>query len=230
MISKYPWLPRALPFAVYMLFIVIHDLLKSVLVEHIGTLYFVPIVYTLKITVVGVLLVVFWKTYDELKQFKFKFDPAILSVAVGVIVFILWINMNWDFATMGLDSKGGDVYNPQNLPSQFYYLFISVRLFGAAVVVPIFEELFWRSLIIRYIIHPDFQSVRIGAFSWASFLFSAALFGAEHHFWLAGIMAGLIYNLLLYRTKHLWYCVIAHGITNLILGLYVIRTGNWIFW
>jgi len=228
--SKYPWLTRALPFAVYMLFIVIHDLLKPVLPEHISTLYLTPIIYTLKIIVVGVLLIVFWKTYNELSQFRFKFQPFILAVVVGVIVFILWINMDWDFGTMGLDPKGADVYNPSALPSSFYYLFIGVRLFGAAVVVPIFEELFWRSLIIRYIIHPDFRSVRIGAFSWASFLISAALFGAEHHFWLAGIMAGLIYNLLLYRTKHLYYCMIAHGITNLILGIYVIRTGNWIFW
>ncbi|MDM8555531.1 CAAX prenyl protease-related protein [Desulfococcaceae bacterium HSG7] len=228
--SKYPWLTRALPFAVYMLFIVIHDLLKSVLPEHISALYLTPLTYTLKIIVVGVLLIVFWKTYNELRQFRLKIEHVGLTVAAGVIVFILWINMDWNFATMTMDSKGADVYNPQNLPSHFYYLFIGVRLFGAAVVVPIFEELFWRSFIIRYIINPDFRSVRIGAFSWASFLISAALFGAEHYFWLAGIMAGLIYNLLLYRTKHLWYCIIAHGITNLILGLYVIRTGNWIFW
>ena len=224
--SKYPWLTRALPFAVYMLFIVIHDLLKPVLPENISTLYLTPIIYTLKITVVGILLIVFWKKYNELRQFTFKFQPFILTAAVGVIVFVLWINMDWDFATMG----GADVYNPQNLPSPYYYLFIGIRLFGAAVVVPVFEELFWRSFIIRYIINPDFRSVRIGAFSWASFLISAALFGAEHHFWMAGIMAGLIYNLLLYRTKHLWYCIIAHGLTNLILGLYVIKTGNWIFW
>ncbi len=224
--SKYPWLTRALPFAVYMLFIVIHDLLNYVLPEHISVIYLTPLTYTLKIMVVGVLLIVFWKTYDELRQFRFKFLPFILAAAVGVIVFILWINMGWDFAIMGAP----EFYNPRNLPSSFYYLFIGVRLFGAAVVVPIFEELFWRSLIIRYIIHPDFRSVRIGAFSWASFLISAALFGSAHHFWLAGIMAGLIYNLLLYRTRNLWYCIIAHGVTNLILGLYVIRTGNWIFW
>jgi len=228
--SKYPWLTRALPFAVYMLFIVIHDLLKPVLPEHISSLYLTPIIYTLKITVVGVLLIVFWKTYDELRQFKFKIEPVVLTAVAGVIVFILWINMDWGFATMALDSKGVDVYNPQKLSSSFYYLFIGIRLFGAAVVVPIFEELFWRSFIIRYIINPDFRSVRIGAFSWASFLISAALFGAEHHFWLAGIMAGLIYNLLLYRTRHLYYCIIAHGLTNLILGLYVIKTGNWVFW
>ncbi len=228
--SKYPWLTRALPFAVYMLFIVIHDILNSILPEHISALYLTPLTYTLKITVVGVLLIVFWKTYDELSQFRFKVEPAILTAAAGVIVFILWINMDWDFATMGLDPEEADVYNPQNLPSSLYYLFIGVRLFGAAVVVPIFEELFWRSFIIRYIINPDFRAVRIGAFSWASFLISAALFGAEHYFWLAGIMAGLFYNLLLYRTKHLWYCIIAHGLTNLILGLYVLKTGNWIFW
>ncbi len=176
--SKYPWLTRALPFAVYMLFIVIHDLLNSILPEHISVLYLTPLTYTLKITIVGILLIVFWKTYDELRQFKFTFESSAITVAVGVIVFVLWINMDWDFATMGLDSEEADVYNPKSLPSPYYYLFIGVRLFGAAVVVPIFEELFWRSFIIRYIINPDFRAVRIGAFSWASFLIFAALLGA----------------------------------------------------
>ncbi len=225
-IHRHSWLPRALPFAVYMLFIAFHDLLGPLLPEHVRTLYLTPLIYTLKITVVGILLIIFWKTYDELRNFRIKFEHALVSVIVGVIVFVAWINMDWEFATMGAP----DTYDPRQLPLSLFYCFVFVRLLGASVVVPIFEELFWRSLIIRYIINPQFQNVPIGAFSWASFLITAALFGAEHHFWLAGVFAGLLYNLLLYRTRHLYYCIVAHGITNLVLGIYVLRTGAWMFW
>ena len=47
---------------------------------------------------------------------------------------------------------------------------IAVRLMGAAVVVPVMEELFWRSFLMRYLINPDFRAVPMGAFAWFSFL------------------------------------------------------------
>jgi uncharacterized protein len=92
------------------------------------------------------------------------------------------------------------------------------------------EELFWRSFLIRYLIGHDFEKVPIGAFTWASFLVIAILFGSEHHFFLAGIMAGVVYNLLLYHTRSIVHCIFAHAITNLLLGLYVLNSGRWVFW
>jgi membrane protease YdiL (CAAX protease family) len=29
------------------------------------------------------------------------------------------------------------------------------------------------------------------------------------------------------RTRSLWACVVAHGVTNLLLGLYVVYSGDW---
>ncbi len=44
------------------------------------------------------------------------------------------------------------------------------------------------------------------------------------------MIAGVIYNALLYRTKSLSACMVAHGMTNLALGLYVLATQQWTFW
>jgi len=221
-----PWFKRALPFAIYMLFILISDLLEAVLPESVTATYLVPMIYPVKIIAVTAALVFFWKSYDELRVKAFTAGHILTAIGTGLLVFVLWIHADWDFATMGTP----DIYDPRVLPGKWLYAFIAVRIFGASVIVPIFEELFWRSLILRYIIDPDFTSVKIGTFSWPSFLISAALFGAEHHYWLAGIVAGLLYNLLLYRSRNIWYCIIAHGITNLLLGIYVVGTGNWHFW
>jgi CAAX prenyl protease-like protein len=61
-------------------------------------------------------------------------------------------------------------------------------------------------------------------------LICAVLFGLEHNLILAGIMAGVAYSLLLYWTKSIYQCILAHAVTNLVLGIYVLQTGYWQFW
>jgi hypothetical protein len=104
------------------------------------------------------------------------------------------------------------------------------RMAGAVLIVPLMEELFWRSFLIRYIIDKNFENVPPGTFTWVSFLLTVVLFGFEHHYILAGMMAGVFYNLLLYRTRSLAQCVLSHAVTNLALGIYVVSTGKWQFW
>lgn len=229
--TQAPWFSRVLPFGLYMAFILIHDLLLKVLPAD-STLAqnLITITYPLRTFVVLGALWWFRKEYDELRWEKGGgpvLRPMLEAFGIGLLVFVLWIRMDWDWAVLG---GGATPYDPRTLPAAGFWAFAGVRLFGASVVVPIFEELFWRSFILRYIINPDFTKVPVGAFTWPSFLISAALFGAEHHLWLAGIVAGLLYNLLLYRTRHLFYPVLAHGITNFCLGIYVLTTGSWSFW
>ena len=107
---------------------------------------------------------------------------------------------------------------------------MAIRLAGAVLVVPVMEELFWRSFLLRYLINPDFKKVTLGTFSWFSFISVALLFGLEHHRWIQGIFAGFMYTALIINQKSLRGCVIAHGVTNLGLGLYVLATQNWMFW
>jgi len=217
---------RVLPFAIYMLFILFQSILEPLVRDETSAIFLTPALYSLKIISVTIALVLLWRHYKELAPIKPGFISLITALLIGGGVFILWINMDWPFATMG----SPDVYDPNLLPAGLMYAFIAIRIIGASIVVPIFEELFWRSFILRYIISPDFTSVRIGAFTLSSFIISSVLFGLEHHLWLAGIAAGVLYNLLLYRTKNLYYCILAHGLTNLMLGIYVVKTGKWMFW
>jgi hypothetical protein len=47
---------------------------------------------------------------------------------------------------------------------------------------------------------------------------------------LVGIIAGLLYGFLLIRQKNLKGVILAHGVTNCGLGIYIVVTGNWMFW
>ena len=82
----------------------------------------------------------------------------------------------------------------------------------------------------RYIINLRFEEVPVGMFMWTSFVISSVLFGLEHNLWLAGIVAGVIYSMVLYKTKDIGTVIFAHGMTNLFPGVYVLTTGNWQFW
>ncbi len=222
--------PRIAPFALYMAFIGIDEGLRFlsshgyVNISDTALLYLYPV----KAISVGVLLISLRKSYSELQWTDLK-NPAatVAGILTGFAVFLLWINMTWPWAVFGKLNGFDPTVVSENLTRSYLIIF---RIIGAAVVVPIMEEIFWRSWLLRYIISQDFQSVGIGRFTLPSFLIGTVMFGLEHNLWLAGIMAGAFYSILLYRTKSLVQCILAHAITNLLLGIYVIYTGKWFFW
>lgn len=227
--SKDAWV-RIIPFAVFMGFIGLQQGIEWLVGQGAIDLTVQQLLYLypVKAILVFVLLLFFMRHYEELHWSDFKNILHTLgSLLLGVVVFWLWINMDWDFATFG-ESKG---FNPMLIEdTTVRQTLIFSRIFGAALVVPIMEELFWRSFLLRYIMNPDFMLVRIGSYSLASFTIGAILFGLEHNLVLAGVMAGVAYSLLLYWTKSISQCVLAHAVTNFMLGIYVLQTGYWQFW
>jgi uncharacterized protein len=229
---KTTWFPRVFPFLLFVTFIALESLIE--LISH----YYAPLVifaeydsyilYPVKTVLVGIAMLLMWKRYTEIDiRNTFSARNILVGLIAGVGVFVLWINMDMKFVTMSEPKE----FNPFIFDnSLFFYLIISFRLFGASVVVPVFEEIFWRSFIIRYIINPKFENVPVGQFTWLSFVISSIFFGLEHNLWLAGIMAGVSYSLVLYYTRSLVVAIFSHGVTNLLLGIYVLTTGNWQFW
>ena len=149
-----------------------------------------------------------------------------LAVGVGVFVYLAWVRMDWSWATQG-EVAG---YNPFQAGGEVGVVLAGIQLLGAAAVVPIMEELFWRSFLLCYINSARFDRVPLGRFTPGSFIVTVVLFGLEHQLWLAGMLAGVAYTLLLYPTGRLWSCVLAHAVTNLALGIHVLVTGEWQWW
>lgn len=230
MTHRSPSLIRIFPFALFMGFIALEGILRFLLEKQVITvtedalLYLYPI----KTIVVGLALVLLFKHYKEIQLLDFKkFQQTLLSILTGILIFILWINLDGVFSTQG--NPAG--FNPQVInEGPLRLAMICVRLFGAVIIVPIMEEIFWRSFLLRYIINPEFTKVAIGRFTWFSFLATTVLFGFEHHLIIAGMMAGLLFNLLLYRTRSIAQCILSHAVANLALGIYVLQTGQWQFW
>jgi CAAX prenyl protease-like protein len=221
---------RIAPFAAYLAFIAVGEVL-----QHLETLRPEAApwsaarlwLYPLKTAVVLGLLTYFWKRYEELQtQAVVHRHELLITVLAGFLVYLGWVRMDWPWAMQG-QSPG---YDPFQAGPEVGALLAGVRLFGAAAVVPVMEELFWRSFLIRYLISSRFQSVKLGTVTPFSLTVSLALFAVEHDQWLAGLMAGAVYTWLLYRTQRLWPCILAHGVTNLLLGVHVLLTHQWRYW
>ena len=149
-----------------------------------------------------------------------------LALLTGALVFVLWINLDQSWLTFG-EPKG---FNPAQADGSLDWALIAVRIFGAAAVVPVMEELFWRSFLMRWIDRHDFLRQAPVAVTLRALLITSVLFGVEHSLWFAGIVAGLAYGWLYVRSGSLWPSMIAHALTNLMLGIWVVMTGNWQFW
>lgn len=220
MFNRAAWL-RILPFAAYMLFIVIADVLERLGVAPAPLRWLYPV----KIGLVAVLLALFWREYGELKGLRLRPSALLTALAAGVVVLVLWVSLNADWmivgAAPGFDPRDG---------GRIDWLLAAIRIAGAALVVPVMEELFWRSFLMRWIVHPDFETVEPSQLGLKSFVITVLLFGFEHNLWLAGIVAGAAYSLLYMRHRNLWSPILAHAVTNGLLGVWVLMTGNWSYW
>jgi CAAX prenyl protease-like protein len=92
------------------------------------------------------------------------------------------------------------------------------------------EELFWRSFLMRWLQRPDFLTLAPQAVGLRAIMLATFVFVLAHTLWLAAAIAGLAYAWLYIRTGRLWVAVIAHAVTNGVLGIWVVATGNWAFW
>jgi CAAX prenyl protease-like protein len=165
------------------------------------------------------------------KDIRFEGRVLLPALLVGLAVFAEWILVDPftpRFAFMGRRAE----FNPFAAIGDpgLRGLFLAFRFFGLAVMVPVMEELFWRSFLLRYITKPDWESLPVGAFSWTAFAVVAAGFGLAHPEWVAAILCAVAYGLLLRQTRSLFACVVAHSVTNLALGIYVLTTQQWRFW
>ena len=142
-------------------------------------------------------------------RLKSSLPPGIL---LGLLVFVLWIlpeqfDLPW-YRRFCIIGEGGT-----QAVAEAGALMIAIRLVGSASVISVAEELFFRKWLIGF----------------AGFWPTVALFAVEHDRWLVAAICGIAYGGLCLR-RGLGAAVVAHVTTNLALGLWVLKTGQWQFW
>jgi len=231
LLERQRWLTFLLPFLVYMVA---------------GTLEPSPggsaagyaVAYAIKIALTLAAVAFVWPGY---RQFPLRLSP--LALLVGVVGGPLWIALampGWErlyvwpwFQQIGLGFiAGGDrpAFNPfdptNNLSTCWAYAFLAVRFFGLVAVVPLIEEFFLRGFVMRFVMERDWWNVPFGKASRLAIVLGTVVPMLSHPELLAAAVWFSMITWLMLRTRNIWDCVLAHAITNLILGIYVVVHGG----
>lgn len=166
---------------------------------------------------------------DRIGPIRVRDSISGVAVAVGVLVFGLWMALEW-IAPGGADAGTRLAGGLAAMPAGWAAAWLAIRVIGAAVTVPVTEELAFRGYLLRRLIRPDFGNVDYRKLTWISFLASSALFGAMHGRWVAGTLAGMLYALAVCRRGKLADAIVAHATTNALIAAYVLATGHWALW
>jgi uncharacterized protein len=242
-----------LPFAAFMLLLGLRGGIDHVC-EGVGPFWLAQPMYwifPLQTVVCGALLIRYRREYAFQPVARFAF-----TTGVAVLVLAVWIAPQEIFgAPLRRDGFNPELF-AENRP--LYALVVLLRFVRLVVVVPFLEEIFWRGYLLRQVVQPHFEKVPFGTLKWepdrtpawaaalgaglgprlkplllwgpttiVALLFMLAHQPADYP---AAFFCSLAYNYLAFRTRSLASCILAHAVTNLLLGLYILKTGQWGFW
>jgi CAAX prenyl protease-like protein len=235
-----PWLVFLLPFVVYMLVGSLEPAapaegVKSASWLDLGIEYrHYPLVYSLKILMTAAAMAYVLPGY---RQIPCRITP--LAIGIGITGAAAWIalaigqrdlqlRLGW---SLGLDTRSA--FNPLDatlISSRAWaYGFLAIRFIGLAIIVPVIEEFFLRGFVMRFVMAAEWWNVPIGNANWLAIIAGTVIPLLTHPFSEAVAVAVWFSAVtwLLLRTRNLWACVAAHATTNLLLGIYVLKTGDW---
>ncbi len=183
--------------------------------------------------VVGVWLIrVTWPLVSEMR-WVISFE----ALLTGTLVFILWVTLDVPYTKFSQPDDSWNLQKQFAAAPVMVWVFAGVRIAGSTLLVPMLEEVFYRSFLYRYILAPNWMLTAHNSFAVKPFLITSIVFGFTHQHWLAGIACGMIYQLLVIRTNRIGDAITAHAVTNLLLGVWVITQGfgyaekpQWHFW
>jgi len=224
--NRFLWLSYVGPFALYLILTQFPPLYPD---SYAWT-------YPAVVVVVGAATVAFLHGKQILRPHR----HVAVGIAAGVVGIALWIFLSRLHLERSLFAWLPEAFQPKARagfdpftriadPSARWG-FVGFRLAGLVLVVPVAEELFWRGFLLRWLISPNWQELRLGQFSWFSFAGVVVLFTLAHPEWFAAAVYCALLNGLMIWKRDLWNCVVAHAISNLILAVYILSTQNWELW
>jgi CAAX prenyl protease-like protein len=243
-LDRYRWLVFLLPFLVFM---VVGSLEPSPPGEPGGKAIGLfpysayPWLYAAKIALTVAAMIAVLPGY---RQFPPRVAP--LAILVGIVGGAVWIGLWWiDFLYIhpalqwvGLGWLVGSgersAFNPfdraNGLSHAAASLFMAIRFFGLAAVVPVIEEFFLRGFVMRLPVEPDWRDwwqVPFGKVNRLAVILGTAVPLLMHP---AELLAAAVWfsmiTWLMVRTRNIWDCVAAHALTNLVMGIYVVYVGG----
>jgi uncharacterized protein len=239
LLARQPWLVFVLPLAVYLLV----GSLEPTPTEPGGTAVgwnipydAYPLVYGAKLLLTAIAVAGVLPGYAG-----FPLRVSWLSLAVGAVGAVLWVGickLHLEQKLLDLIGVSGllgvgerSAFNPfEQYPDQplMAWGFLSLRLLGLVVLVPIIEEFFLRAFAMRFVMAQDWWQIPFGKVDLTAVLVGTGLPMLMHPGeWIAAAVWFSMITWLMVRTRNIWDCIAAHAVTNGLLGAYVLFSGDW---
>ncbi|HEY2883366.1 MAG TPA: CAAX prenyl protease-related protein [Pirellulales bacterium] len=197
-----------------------------------------PLIYTAKIVLTALAMFFIWPGY---RQYTGRIGwLAVVVGGIGAAVWIALATLQHQWMPMLAEKTGIEwfkslgqrsAFNPADqMHGQFLlaHAFLLVRFVGLTLIVPIIEEFFLRGFVMRFVMAERWWESPFGVVNRTAVIVGTALPMLAHP---QELVAALVWfsavTWLMVRTRSIWSCVMAHGITNLLLGIYVVASGAW---
>lgn len=193
--------------------------------------------YSLRIVLVAGCLVWAWQWYGGLLRSRQPWRSLTWGAGYGIVGCFVWVAFLYPFV------------EPQGEPWGMNAFLL--RLVAATFLVPLFEEILVRGYLLRTAYQyaerrkggdndalantlnfDSLETVPPGAWNGFAILFSSVAFSLGHgpREWPAAFVYSLLISVVWIHRKDLFACIVTHATTNLLLGLFVLQSGQWGFW
>lgn len=188
----------------------------------------------LRVLIPGALILWFWRAglYPELRGYRVGVG-TLADLALGALIALAWLAPFALFPELGR----GEAFEAGAPGSSARALTLGLRLIGFALVTPFVEELFVRSFLHRYVQVWDgrghFLDLPVARYTPLAFGVTTLWFIFSHAQWEWGVaaVAGVLFNLWLYRRRHIGGVILAHAAANASIWFWVVLgpAGYWAF-
>jgi len=176
----------------------------------------------------------FWRAGEYPELGGYRIGPGTLAdIAMGLVIAALWV------LPFGLfpELERGAEFHAGEPGTAGRNATLALRLIGFATVTPFVEELFVRSFLHRFLDVWDgrghFLDRPMATYTPIAFFGTVIWFTFSHAPWEWGVaaLAGVLFNLWLYRRRHLGAVVVAHAAANAAIWAWVVAGpgGYWEF-
>ncbi len=185
--------------------------------------------------------------FRRLYTFDWSWKWSLIGVVFGAVGIAFWLLPTALYEAWGMTGKAGGLLELLGFaerkegfdPGLFknpaaYWTSLILRFFRAVVIVALVEEIFWRGFLMRFVCdwEGDYWKQPFGRARWISYAIVTALFVLAHSSedYAGAFVYGSLTYLLCVWSKSLGACVIMHATANLLMGIYIMRSGNYGLW
>ncbi len=219
------WWPYALPYIAFLLMSEVGSRLPDAAD---------PYVLVVKPGLVLGLMAWFWRNgaYPECRGVNARIGlvGGVQDILVGLALTVVWV-VPFIFIPWIRPEPGGE-FDPAMAGAELTGLILCARLFGYALVTPLFEELFIRSFVMRiadvWDSDRDFRDQPIARYTRLSMIVTVVVFCLGHIPWEWWVCVPWIVlsNLWFYHRKRLGAVMLVHAVTNAALLALAIWGGD----